>query len=89
MQIGIKPIPQYGTRPNPCSSPSFVGGYNDPHTLFAGKVLVMNLFEAGLLNMGIDLCRSNTGMAEHHLDRTKIGTMIQSMRGKGMAKHVR
>ncbi len=41
------------------------------------RQLVMNLFEAGLLDMGIDLCRGNAGMAEHHLNRTKIGTMIQ------------
>lgn len=77
LQIGSRPCPQGGTRANTCSRPSIMGGSNDPRTLFTGKVLVMNLFEAGLLHMSIDLCRGNAGMAKHHLDRTKIGAMIQ------------
>lgn len=36
----------------------------------------MDLFEAGVLNMGVDLGGGNTGMPQHHLNRSKICSMI-------------
>ncbi len=39
--------------------------------------------------MGIDLSRGDIHVAEHHLDRTKVGPPFQQMTGKGVAKKVR
>lgn len=39
--------------------------------------------------MRIDLCCRNIGMAEHDLNRPKIGAALEEMRRKRMSKHVR
>ena len=49
----------------------------------------MDFFETGVFDMGIDLCGGDAGMAQHHLNRPKIRSMIQQMGGKRMPEHVR
>lgn len=49
----------------------------------------MDFFEAGVLDMGVDLRGGNAGMAQHHLDRSQIRPMIQQMGRKRMPEHVR
>jgi len=48
----------------------------------------MDFFEAGLLDMGVDLCGSDAGMAQHHLDGSQIRSMIQEVGGEGMPQHM-
>ena len=48
----------------------------------------MNALEAGMLDVGINLCRRNTDMAQHHLNGPQISTVIQQMGGKGVAEHM-
>lgn len=45
-------------------------------------------FEAVRFDFGVNLGGGDVGMAEHHLDRTQVGTARQQMGGKGMAQHV-
>ena len=36
-------------------------------------------------DMRVDLGRRDIGMAKQHLNHTQVGTMLEKMRGKGMA----
>ena len=56
--------------------------------MFAGEVLVVDFFEAGLLDMGVDLGGGDAGMAQHGLDGPQIRAMVQQVGGEGMAKHM-
>lgn len=49
---------------------------------------LVNGFEAGRFNLGVNLGGGDVGMAEHHLDRAQIGTARQQVGGKGVAQHV-
>ena len=49
----------------------------------------MDFFEAGMLDMGVDLRSGNAGMTQHHLDRSQICPMIQEVGGERMAQHMR
>ena len=49
----------------------------------------MHFLQTFTLDMSVDLCRRNIGMSEHGLNRPKIGSSSQKMRGKGMPQHVR
>jgi hypothetical protein len=44
--------------------------------------LLVNLFEADAVDMGIDLGRGDIGMAQHGLNRAKIGAALQQVRGE-------
>jgi hypothetical protein len=46
-------------------------------TVFSGKIFIVDSFQSRLLDVRIDLCRGDTDMTEHHLNRTKIGAMVQ------------
>ena len=48
----------------------------------------MESFQSLALDMGIDLRRRKLGMPQHRLDGTKVGAMLQQMRGKRMSEHV-
>ena len=37
-----------------------------PISVFAREIVVVDLFDAGVLDMGRDLCGGNAGMAQHH-----------------------
>ena len=56
--------------PNP---PSF-------HPLRAWMKLAMHRLEALLIDMGIDLCRRNVGVAQHLLNDSKIRAVAEQMR---------
>ena len=47
------------------------------------------LFQSLFDHMSINLCGGYVGMAEHHLDGTKIGATIQQMCCKAVAQHMR
>jgi hypothetical protein len=40
-------------------------------------------------NMRVDLRRGDVGVPQHLLDAPEVGTVLQEMAGKGMAKHMR
>ena len=44
--------------------------------MFSREIAVVDFFEAGMLDMGVDLRGSDTGMAQHHLDGPEICAMI-------------
>ena len=49
----------------------------------------MGLFEAALIDVGIDLRGRNVGVTEHFLDNTQIGPIVEQMRGEAMPQRVR
>jgi hypothetical protein len=49
----------------------------------------MNPLQTPPLYMGIDLRGRNISMAEHDLNRPKIGAALKQMRRERMSKHVR
>jgi len=52
-------------------------------------MLRMNILEATLLHMSINLRGGNVGMAEHHLDRTQVSPVIEEVGGERVPKHMR
>jgi len=44
--------------------------------------LSMDSFEPLLIDVGVNLCRGNIGVAEHFLDDAQIGAVAEQMRGK-------
>ncbi len=52
------------------------GAFIPRFTLFSGEIVVMNTLEAGMLNVGINLCRRNADMTQHHLNGPEIRSMI-------------
>jgi hypothetical protein len=44
--------------------------------LLAREVVVVDGFEAGVFDVGIDLRGGDAGMAQHHLNRSEVGTMV-------------
>jgi hypothetical protein len=65
------------SRPFPNSSLRIIQTPYSSGALFTGKKLIVDSFQAALFDMGVDLGRGDTGMAEHHLNGTKIGPMVQ------------
>src|SRR5262245_17598788 len=63
----------------------------NPASLFLrpGMELAMHSFQTLLIDMRIDLCRRNIGVAKHFLDDSQIGAVPQKMRGETMSKKVR
>ena len=51
--------------------------------------LLVNAFEAVLVDMGVNLGGGDIGMAEHFLHDTQIGPAAEKMRGERMPQHVR
>ena len=49
----------------------------------------MNILEAALLHVGINLRSGNVGMAEHHLDRTQVSPMVEEVGCERVPKHMR
>jgi hypothetical protein len=52
-------------------------------------MLRMQRLQAFTRDMGVDGGGGNIGMTQQHLHSPQIGTMVQQMRGKGMAQGVR
>lgn len=73
--------------PREAESPSISHRVGFP--LFSRKIGVVNFFEAGLFDVSIDLSRADIGMAQHDLNRTKVGAVIQEMGCEGMTQHMR
>jgi len=48
----------------------------------------MEFFQSVLVDMGVDLGRSNVGVAQHDLHGAQVSAMGQEMGGKGVAQHV-
>ena len=46
--------------------------------------LIVEGAEPGLMHMGVDLGGADICVAQHGLDGTEVGTVIQKMGGKGM-----
>lgn len=44
----------------------------------------MYVFESVLIDMGVDLCRGNVSVAEHHLYCTQVSAMAEHMACKGV-----
>ena len=51
--------------------------------------LPVNVSEPLLVNVRVDLGRSNIGMAEELLDDSQVGSILQKMSGKGVSEEVR
>ena len=49
----------------------------------------MNLFQALLHHVGIDLCGRDIRMSQHGLHGTQIRTILEQVRCEGMSQHVR
>jgi hypothetical protein len=49
----------------------------------------MQILEALARHMSIYLCGRQVTMPQQHLHHAQVGTMIQEMRGKGMAQGMR
>ena len=49
---------------------------------------IVELAQALLMNVGIDLSGRNVGVAEHHLNRAKICAVLQKMGREAMPQHV-
>ena len=56
--------------------------------MFAGEILVVDCFEAGVFNVGIDLGGGNAGMPKHGLYGPQIRSMIQQMGRERMPEHM-
>ena len=52
-------------------------------------ILFINLFNALFGHVGVNLRRGNIGMAEHHLHGAQVGAVLEQVRGKGVAQHMR
>ena len=48
----------------------------------------MDFFEASVLDVCVNLRGGNAGMAQHGLDRSEIGPMIQEVSGEGVPQHM-
>ncbi len=48
--------------------------------------LTMNLFQAGLVDVSVNLGRGQARVSQHFLDGAQIGPMTEEMRGKRMAQ---
>ncbi len=55
---------------------------------FSMKVF-MDFFQAFVGDMGVDLCGSDRGMAEHRLDAADVGAVDQKIGREGVAERVR
>jgi len=51
-------------------------------------VLGVQAFEPLARHMGVNGGGGNIGVAQQHLDRAQIGTVVEQMGGKGMAQGV-
>lgn len=49
---------------------------------------MVGLAEAIGRDVGVDLRRRDVSVAEHFLDRTQVGPVIEQMRREGMTQHV-
>ena len=49
----------------------------------------MQLDEAAVVDMRVDLGRGDIGMAEHLLDDTQVGAALEQVAGERVAQHVR
>lgn len=50
---------------------------------------VVSLFQALGSNVGINLCRRQVGVTEERLHTSQVGTVVQEVGSKAMAKFVR
>jgi hypothetical protein len=57
--------------------------------LGARMKLAVNLFEPGLVDVGVNLSGREAGMAEHFLDRAQVSSVAEEVRGKRMTQEMR
>ena len=69
--------------------PSFIPDYSTIVKSGPGMELAMNLLQALLIHMRVDLCRGDVRMAEHLLDHAEVSAIVQQMCGKGMPQQMR
>ena len=52
-------------------------------------IFLMDFFELRLVDVGVDLCRGDTGMTQHLLDVPQVGSARQQMGRETMPQRVR
>ena len=57
--------------------------------LCPGMELTVDSFQSLLIDVCIDLCGPNIGVAKHFLDDAQIGAVPQEMRGEAVSQKVR
>src|SRR5476651_1921395 len=50
---------------------------------------IVELLKPGPRNVSVNLCGRDICMAQHHLDASEVRSVLQQMRGKGMAEDMR
>ena len=61
----------------------------DKSMLVAQKVVEDLPADKAAVNVGVDLCRGEIRMAQHHLYGSEVSAAFEQMGGKGVAKRVR
>ena len=56
--------------------------------LSSRMMLLMQRFQSCLRDMGVNLRGGKVGVAEEHLDHAQIGTVVEQVRGEGVAQGV-